>query len=220
MTRVKICGLTNAEDLESAVDAGADAVGYICDVSVDTPREVSPERAESLIAATPPFVTSVLVTMASDLERTADLVADLGPDAVQLHGSIDAERLSSFRESVDASVLLAVDADDPTTAESYDEVVDGFVVDTADEDGAGGTGETHDWSRTRTAARELDSPVVLAGGLTPENVAEAVRTVEPFAVDVASGVETDGGIKDADAVASFVERATRAGKDHELEAQP
>ncbi|SEV80944.1 phosphoribosylanthranilate isomerase [Natrinema salifodinae] len=220
MTHVKICGLTNEADLETAVDAGADAVGIICDVPVDTPREVSVERAASLAAAAPPFVTSVLVTMPDDPANAIDLVDEIEPDAIQIHGERRAGDLSYLRGRLDVELLLAVDADDAPTAETYDDIVDGFVVDTPAEDGGGGTGRTHDWDRTRTAAADLDSPLILAGGLTPDNVAEAVRTVEPFAVDVASGVEADGGVKDAEAVRSFVERATRTRRQAELETEP
>lgn len=210
-TRVKVCGLTNEDDLETAVDAGADAVGTICDVPVDTPREVDRDRAQELVAATPPFVTSVLVTMPTDVSETIDLVETVEPDALQLHGTVEPDALETIRSSVDPTLLLAVDADDLATAERYDEAVDGFVVDTTDEEGAGGTGETHDWDLTRAAGKRLESPVILAGGLTPENVADAIETVDPFAVDVASGVEREGGVKDPDAVTAFVERATAAG---------
>ncbi|WP_408957839.1 phosphoribosylanthranilate isomerase [Natrinema sp. 74] len=217
MTRVKICGLTAEADLRAAVDAGADAVGIICDVPVDTPREVSKERAASLAAATPPFVTSVLVTMSDEPEAVLELVETVDPDAVQIHGDIRPGDLADLRAKLDVELLLAVDADDATTAETYDDVIDGLVVDTASEDGGGGTGRTHDWDRTRTVAADLESPLILAGGLTPENVADAVETVEPFAVDAASGVEERGGVKDVDAVRSFVDRAKRTRRPAEAE---
>jgi len=217
MTRVKVCGLTNEADLETAVDAGADAVGFICDVPVETPREVSLEQATKLAAATPPFVTSVLVTMADDPTDAVELVEAIEPDALQFHGGASPDELASLRADVDIDLLLAIDADDVTSAEAYDGVVDGLIVDTAGEDGGGGTGRTHDWDRTREAAADLESPVILAGGLTPANVADAVRTVEPFAVDVASGVEKRGGVKDVDAVQSFVTRAKTARRPAEPE---
>ena len=216
MTRVKICGLTSETDLETAVDAGADALGIICDVSVDTPREVSIERAKALVAAAPPFVTTVLVTMPSGPNRAIELVEEIEPDAIQYHGSIRPGDLAYLRAKIDAQLLLAVDADDAETAATYDDVVDGLIVDTPGEDGGGGTGETHDWEQTRLAAVDLESPLILAGGLTPDNVGDAVQTVEPFAVDVASGVEADGGVKDPDAVRSFIDRATNARRPAEL----
>jgi phosphoribosylanthranilate isomerase len=104
-------------------------------------------------------------------------------------------------------VLVATDAD---RAPDYEGVADGLLVDSVDETGAGGTGETHDWTRTRELVDSLSIPVVLAGGLDPEDVAGAVRTVEPYGVDVASGIERSGGVKDHDAVRAFISRARGA----------
>ncbi|WP_135535730.1 phosphoribosylanthranilate isomerase [Halostella pelagica] len=210
MTRAKICGITRETDLRAAVDAGADAIGVICDVPVDTPREVSPDRAAELVAAVPPFVTSVLVTMVEDRESAAELVGRVGPDAVQEHGDLSAEAVAALGDAVDADVIKSVDAAEPERAAEYDGVADALLVDSVSEDGGGGTGETHDWERTRDATADLETPLVLAGGLTPENVAAAVRTVDPYAVDVASGVERANapGRKDHDAVSGFVDSAT------------
>ncbi|SFS49148.1 phosphoribosylanthranilate isomerase [Halostagnicola kamekurae] len=208
MTRVKVCGITRSADLQTAVDAGADAIGIITDVPVDTPRDVSPERAADLVAETPPFVTSVLVTMPSDYARAIELATEIEPDAIQLHGEIRPGDLAYLRAKLESRILLAVDAEDVSVAKQYDDMVDGFVVDSIGDDGAGGTGRTHDWERTRAETADLESAVILAGGLTPDNVVEAIQTAEPFAVDVASGVEERGGIKDPAAVESFVSRAT------------
>lgn len=204
MTRVKICGITREDDLQAAVAAGADAVGVVADVPVDTPREVRPERAADLVAAVPPFVTSVLVTMPDDPERTVALAETVAPDVLQVHGSLGVGDVAYLSAKTDATVLKAVAAGEGDRARRYADVADALLVDTAE---AGGTGRTHDWSRTRELVAELDAPVVLAGGLTPENVGEAVAAVDPYGVDVASGVEAAGGRKDHDAVAAFVERA-------------
>jgi len=209
MTRAKICGITSQSDLDAAVEAGADALGFTAAVTVDTPREIAVGRAADLVAAVPPLVTSVLVTMPESVERAVALVDEVQPDAVQLHGVLDPAEISAVRESVPSRVLAAVDAES-AEIDAYAAAADALLVDSADKQGGGGTGETHDWERTREVVTDLDVPVVLAGGLTPANVAEAVETVEPFAVDVASGVESAGGVKDHNAVAAFVERATRA----------
>ena len=103
--------------------------------------------------------------------------------------------------------IAAVDATDDALDE-YAGVADALVLDSTDERGAGGTGETHDWARARAVVADLDTPVLLAGGLTPENVSRAVRTVDPFGVDVSSGIEESGGAKDHDALRRFVDRAT------------
>ncbi|WP_254863655.1 phosphoribosylanthranilate isomerase [Halovivax gelatinilyticus] len=206
MTRVKICGITRETDLAAAVEAGADAVGFVCEVPVETPRACSIERVCELIAATPPFVTTVLVTM-TDVERAIDLVDIAEPDVVQIHAEYAAGDLAYLRSAVDASVVLATGVDRVPSVAQFEDLVDALVVDSVDDAGAGGTGETHDWERTRTAASTLSIPIVLAGGLAPGNVGAAVRAVEPYGVDVSTGVESAGGEKDPDAVRSFVERA-------------
>ena len=204
MTRVKVCGVTTREDLETVVEAGADAVGLIVDVSVDTPREIPDQRAVELARATPPFVTTVLVTMPDRPEATVELASRVQPDVVQVHGDLTPGDLAFLSAKAHGDVVKAVSPDEAAT---YDTVADALLVDSLDDEGAGGTGETHDWERTRELVERLESPVVLAGGLTPENVADAVEAVRPFAVDVASGVESEPGRKDADAVAAFVDAA-------------
>lgn len=209
MARVKICGLTRHADLRAAIDAGADAVGVISEVSVDTDREVDPATAADLLASVPPFVTGTLVTMPETAEDAVDLARTVGPDALQLHGEWTADEVAFIRAETDAKVIIAVDAEEETTARELDEAADALLVDSTTESGAGGTGETHDWEATGRLADELASPVVLAGGLTPENVAEAVAAADPFAVDVASGVEREEGRKDHNDVARFVRNAGR-----------
>jgi len=215
-TRVKVCGITNAEDRDVAVAAGADAVGLIAGVTVDTPREIDLDTAADLAAAVPPLVSSVLVTMPGDVETAVERVECVEPDAVQVHG-LAADELGALADALaasaspDVSLVAAIDAeaDDVRLAICAD-AADALLVDSIDEDGGGGTGRTHDWERTRERVAALGVPVILAGGLTPENVADAVETVDPFAVDVATGVEREGGVKDHDAVRQFVRRATRA----------
>ncbi|MFB6155144.1 MAG: phosphoribosylanthranilate isomerase [Haloferacaceae archaeon] len=209
MVRAKICGITREADLQVAAEAGADAVGVVSDVGVDTPREVPPARAADLVASAPPFVTTVLVTMPESVDRAVELAGAVEPDALQLHCDFSPDELRFVRAETSSRLLVAVGADEPERAEAYDDVADAILVDSASESGGGGTGETHDWTATRDLAADLSSPVVLAGGLTPENVAEAVATAEPYAVDVASGVEASGGVKDHDAVRTFVRRARR-----------
>jgi phosphoribosylanthranilate isomerase len=209
MARAKICGVTRGADLRAAAEAGADAVGVISEVPVDSPREIDSERAARLVAEAPPFVTTVLVTMPETRRRAIELAGAVDPDVLQLHAEFDPDDLTYLRAEAAAKLVVAVDADDPERAHALDDAVDAVLVDSTTESGAGGTGETHDWTATRDLAAELASPVVLAGGLTPENVADAVATVDPYAVDVASGVEVAGGVKDHDAVRAFVARARR-----------
>ena len=215
MTRVKICGLTSQRDVETVVDVGADALGFIVDVPVDTPRELTVDRAIELVDAVPPFAATVLVTMPESVDRAVELVDRIQPDTIQLHGELSPSAAASVTEQVPATTIKAVDADEPERCGRYAGAVDALLVDSVDGEGGGGTGETHDWERTAAVAADLDTPVILAGGLTPTNVAGAVETVVPYGVDVASGVEretaaADGSRKDADAVEQFVAQATTA----------
>ncbi|MDT3436682.1 phosphoribosylanthranilate isomerase [Haloarcula sp. 1CSR25-25] len=211
MTRVKICGVTDSADRDAVVAAGADAVGLIHGVPVDTPREVDEATAETLADGVPPFVTSVLVTMPTTVQEVVRRIDRIEPDAVQVHDGLSPAELGALDSRITQDIVAVVEADAPAI-EDYADHADALLVDSVDADGGGGTGETHDWERTREVVDSLDVPVVLAGGLTPENVAEAVETVGPFAVDVASGVESSGGRKDHDAVERFVRNATRASE--------
>ena len=208
-TRVKICGFTQADDVAAAVTAGVDAVGFITGVPVDTPREISTQTARDLITDVPPFVTSVVVTMPDTPDEAVDLVTTTAADAVQVHGTLTPAEIDTVRDGVDSPVIAAVDIED-TRIGAYADTADAVLVDSTGEDGGGGTGRTHDWTRSRTLRESVDVPLILAGGLTPQNVSDAVGTVDPFGVDTASGVEERGGEKDHDAVAQFTARAQQA----------
>lgn len=208
MTRVKICGLTAAPDRDAAIAAGADALGFVVDVPKETARELEVDRAAELIAAVPPFVTTVLVTMPPDADRAVELHGTVGSDVVQVHNDLPPEAVAEIARRTGAPVLKAIPAD-LEQARRYAPVADALLVDARDERGAGGTGETADWEATRAVGRAVDMPVVVAGGLTPQTVAQAVETADPFAVDVSSGVERREGRKDHDAVRAFVAAAKR-----------
>lgn len=210
MVRVKICGVTNRADLRTVERAGADAVGIITEVSVDTPRAVALDEAAALADAAPPFLTTTLVTIPETVEAAVETADAVGPDVLQVHSELPPDELRSIRESIPATVIGVVDAAQPDRARAVAPAVDAVLMDSIDDAGGGGTGETHDWAATAEVAVAVDAPVVLAGGLTPENVAEAVETVGPFAVDVASGVERAGGRKDPDAIRAFVANAVAA----------
>jgi len=209
MTRVKICGVTSARDRDAVVESGADAVGVIHGVPVDTPREVDAATAADLVAGVPPLATSVLVTMPTTVQAAVERVDAVQPDVVQVHDGLTPAELGALSRRVSQQVVAVVDAAADDLAD-YATHADAVLVDSVDDEGAGGTGETHDWERTREVVDSLGVPVILAGGLTPDNVAGAVETVGPFAVDAASGVESEGGVKDHDAVRAFVANATAA----------
>lgn len=203
--RVKLCGITRATDRDAAVRAGADAVGVISDVPVETPREVTPTRAGDLLADLEPFVTGVLVTMPESVQGAVRLVDRVEPEAIQIHAGLDPEQIGALRERVAVDVVAAVDSTGPV--EAYAGVADAVLVDSTDGEGGGGTGETHDWAQTAAHVDTLSTPVILAGGLTPANVGDAIEQVGPYGVDTASGVEREGGVKDHDSMAAFVATA-------------
>lgn len=206
MTRAKVCGVTSTADRDAVVAAGADAVGVIVEVDVETPREITASDAAALVADTPPFVSTVLVTMPDAVQDAITLQRVVGADAVQVHDGLAPEYVGGLRRRIDADVVAVVAVDDPAI-EAYAAHADALLIDSRGEDGGGGTGEPTDWQRAADLVAALDVPVVLAGGLTPENVADAVESVDPYAVDVASGVERTGGVKDPEAVRAFVSAA-------------
>ena len=205
MPRVKVCGFTHEDDVHAAVSAGVDAVGAIVDVPVETPREVTPKMAAELFETVPPFVSTVLVTMPDSLDRARELIGRVGPDVIQIHDGLSVEAVSELGRP-GLGTIVSVAHDDPAI-NKYATAADALLVDSADETGAGGTGRTHDWNAT-SELRDLEAPLILAGGLTPTNVSTAVETVDPFAVDVASGVEAEPGRKDPTKLQRFVEAAT------------
>ncbi len=198
MVRVKICGIRRLEHALVAVEAGAYAIG----LNFWRPgrRYVAPETARAIARALPPFVTRVGVFVDED-PATIRAIADLvGLDALQLHGAETPE----FCRQFDRPVIKGVRVRGPESLEGLGRYrVAGFLLDTHVAGEAGGTGQTFDWA---LAVRVQEAgPVILSGGLTPENVAEAIRAVEPYAVDVASGVETDGE-KDPQKIRAFASR--------------
>lgn len=196
MVKVKICGITNLEDALMAVEAGADALGFV--FFSKSPRHIFPEQAAGIIDRLPPFVQTVGLFVNEDsgaVNATADLC---GLDLVQLHG----EETPEFCREINRRVIKAFRVKDIT---SLDEIrnyhVAGCLLDAWSPAAHGGTGKTFNWDMAVAAA--ASGRIVLAGGLTPENVARAVQTVKPYAVDVSSGVESAPGKKDAELVRRF-----------------
>ncbi len=204
--RVKICGITNETDLTDAVEADTDAVGFIVGIQ-SSPRNLSMEHAQSLLVKIPPFVSSVIVTRELNLERLKRLNSTLQPDFLQIYCDISEFKGIMKELNEDVSVILGVDGGDSKVEDLLDisEFCDAILLDTLSSTKSGGTGRVHSWNASKQLRQAVDpKPVILAGGLKPENVAEAVRTVEPYAVDVASGVESSAGKKDHAKMAQFV----------------
>jgi len=208
--RVKICGITRKEDLEAAATAGADAVGFVVGVA-SSPRNLSLAEAGSLIRQVPPFVKTVLVMVPASLGEIVEACEALNPDALQVHGE-HLQDVGAVRDKLPAKLLIgavkAGSADEVGSAAEAAKMFDAVLLDSFVQGKHGGTGVVHDWNVSQHVRRLVyPKPLILAGGLNPENVAEAVRTVEPYAVDVSSGVERQPGVKDYRKMVEFVKNA-------------
>lgn len=211
MVRAKICGIRSEHDLRIALNAGADAIGFISGITHFSEDALDAERAAELSRLAPPFVTRVLVTHLEDAAAIVDLADRVGVDAIQVHGLVSIDTVREVRKtSGGRKIIKAVHVTGPEAVDVARSVApdcDAVLLDSRTADRLGGTGLTHDWSVSAavvTALHELGCPVVLAGGLGPDNVADAIARVHPFAVDVNSGVETATGDKQPDACAAFV----------------
>jgi len=198
---IKICGITRLGDAEHAVRAGATALGFV--FWRKSPRRIGVAQAAAIIAALPDGVATVGVFVNERAARVRDVIRTTGIKVVQLHGDEPPEDFDLERPIV-KSVTLDAMADAVRRWPSSTT----WLLDAADPVRRGGTGVQIDWERAHAAARH--HKVVLAGGLTPANVEAAIRAVQPFGVDVSSGVEASPGIKDGEKVASFVTNARRA----------
>ncbi len=210
MVRVKICGITNLEDALAAVEAGADALGF--NFYPKSPRYIEPERARAIIERLPPFVTPVGVFVNEyDLEAMARAMARARLAVVQLHGD---ERPAFCREVAERwRVIKAVRvASERDLRGLADYTVHALLLDAARPGAYGGTGERFDWELARHVAQFVPT-LILAGGLSPENVAEAIRLVRPYAVDVCTGVEARPGKKDLERMRAFIAVAKAAGRE-------
>ena len=199
---IKMCGITRVSDALHAIEHGATALGFV--FWPDSPRYIRPERAAEIIAALPDGVLTVGVFVNESVEGIRDVISTTGIATVQLHG----DEPAAYAATVGAPVWRAVtvDREGDTLAAWPAETT--FLLDAADPVHRGGTGVIVNWERT--ASLIGDRRVILAGGLTPSNVAEAIGAVRPFGVDVSSGVEDAPGIKNAEKVAQFLSRARSA----------
>lgn len=201
-TRVKICGITNADDAAVAVEEGADALGFI--FYRNSPRYVEPSVAKAIIATLPAFVTPVGVFVNEDCRTVRSIIDQCGIHFAQLHG----DETIAYCEELARPILKALRLKDRGSLLALAEFqgqggVRGFVLDSFSDKQYGGTGSQADWGLAAEAAEA--ATVLLAGGLTPENVVQAIKSVRPYGVDVSSGVESVPGKKDHQKVRTFLE---------------
>jgi phosphoribosylanthranilate isomerase len=210
-TRVKICGITRVEDALAAARAGADAIGL--NFWPGTPRRVSHATAQAIVAALPPFVARVGLFVDPDPGDVRAALDAVALDALQFHGSESAQMCRSFGRPYLKAIAVRQGVDLLESVSQFDDAA-GLIFDAYEPgDLPGGTGQGFDWSLlTRDVRASMRPPLVLSGGLTPDNVAEAIRRVQPYAVDVSSGVEERGpdgralrGRKDSARIAAFMQ---------------
>lgn len=203
--RCKICGITRIEDALVAAEAGADAIGLV--FYAKSPRAVTPEQARHIVAALPPFVTSVGLFVDAEPEWIDTVLAQVPLDVLQFHGNEAPEVCEQYGRPWFKALRVksgeSIEARVQVYAKAQAVLLDSFVPGVP-----GGTGQTFDWSQIPA---QLPIPLILAGGLTPSNVGEALTRVRPYAVDVSGGVERDKGIKDAERVRDFVRQVSRFG---------
>lgn len=202
MTDIKICGLTTPEALNAAQKAGATYAGFV--FYPKSPRNIAPDRAKTLTRLTPLKAVGLFVDPDDDM--LTRILAQAPLDMIQLHGSETPNRTAEIRAKFNLPVMKALriaDKSDLASAKSYDQVADWLLFDAKVTGEVGGTGQAFDWNILQDF--ESVKPWMLAGGLTPENVAEAIQKCKPDAVDVSSGVEAEKGVKDACKIAAFCE---------------
>ena len=202
--RVKICGITRQQDLHAACQAGADALGFV--FYEKSPRHVTIATAAALVCELPPFVQSVGLFVNADPALIEAVLQDVPLDLLQFHGDETPADCLRFGRPYIKAVRVNRDTDLLKCAADFD-TARGLLLDAWVPGVPGGTGERFDWS---LIPANLPRPVILSGGLTPDNVAEAVQRVRPWAVDVSSGVEAEKGIKDAHKIAQFIAKAKEA----------
>jgi phosphoribosylanthranilate isomerase len=211
--RVQIAGVASLEEALAAERAGADALGFTLRLPTGVHDDLTEGKARSIIAALPPFVSSVCITYVDTAREAVDLCRYLGVSALQLHGEFPTQEVPLIRAGLPhLKIIRAVHVTGVNAiaqARALERLADAIILDTYDPDTGrhGATGKTHDWTISRQIVESVRVPVILAGGLTPDNVADAIRAVRPWAVDVHTGVEDADGRRNFSKLRTFVVRA-------------
>ncbi|WOE81687.1 phosphoribosylanthranilate isomerase [Pseudomonas protegens] len=204
--RSKICGITRIEDALAAVAAGADAIGLV--FYAKSPRAVSVQQARAIIAALPPFVTTVGLFVNASRCELGEILDAVPLDLLQFHGDESAADCEGYHRPYIKALRVKVGDDVAAACQAYPRA-SGILLDTYVEGVPGGTGEAFDWS---LVPQGLSKPIILAGGLSAQNVAEAIARVRPYAVDVSGGVEQSKGIKDSAKIQAFMQAVRRSNE--------
>ena len=212
--RVKICGITSHRDAELAVSLGADALGFLVGLDYRADDEITPSHARAIIGRLPPLVSSVLVTHKTEVSWIVEACKAIRCDTVQLHGPFPLQKIASLKVCLPhVKIVKTVHVQDERAlglASEAGAFADAILLDTMTESRIGGTGKVHDWSISQEIVKSAPVPVILAGGLNPENIQDAIFRVRPFAVDINSGVEEPDGTESAERIRVLIVNAREA----------
>lgn len=215
VVRTKVCGITGVDEARVAAEAGADAIGCLVGLAGGAPDEVSADAARAVFASLPPYVARVLVTHRTTVAELVELVSATGAQVVQLHGAFPLDDVPELRRAAPhlSIVKCAHVVDEGSIEEALRAALasDAVLLDSRTADRIGGTGQVHDWAVSARIVASSPKPVILAGGLTPENVAGAVARVRPWGVDVNSGTRGPDGRKSHERIRAFVAAAKGQG---------
>ena len=200
MVCVKICGITRAEDALLAASLGADAVGF---VFADSPRKMTPQKAANIIDELPPFVKTVGLFVDESAERVENVIKNCRLDALQFHGDETPDYCKRFYGNKKIVKAFRMEGEETLSRLAAYRDVDAYLLDAYSPEKKGGTGKTFNWELV-VEAKKFNKPIILAGGLTVDNVKEAVEIARPYAVDVSSGVESAPGKKDPRLLKEFI----------------
>ncbi len=198
MVKIKICGFTNAENAQQAALAGIDAIGL--NFYAKSPRHVNIDSAREIVAALPPFVNKVGLFVNANPSLIDEVLCEVALDTLQFHGDESPSDCAQYEMPFIKAIRVSPEVDLIKTANEYSQA-GALLLDTYQSDFYGGSGKSFDWSLAKI---ELDLPIILAGGLTPDNVSAAIDIAQPYAVDVSSGVESAKGLKDIDKIRAFI----------------
>ena len=219
MVRVKICGNRSIEEVLMAVHAGADAIGLIVGARHHTEDNLVADIASEILRDIPPFISTVLVTHFLFAEEIMDVYRKVPTHIIQLHDDIALNEIKAIRRYLPyVRIIKSVHVVNETAIETsrfLAPFVDAILLDSRTEDRIGGTGLVHDWSISRNIVSLINKPVILAGGLNPRNIVEAIKRVRPFGVDVNSGVEFLDGRKDPQKINDFVWLSKKCAEEFE-----
>lgn len=211
--RIKFCGTASLADMRCAIDAGCDAMGFIMGVTHQSSDFVTAAETAKMIQQLPPFIEPVAVTHLQETEDLIGLVRDSRCTTLQVQNTVEPPELDVIRDALPyLKIVKAVHVTDVSAIETgklYEPYADALILDTRTEEKIGGTGIPHDWSISATIVANSTIPVILAGGLTPENVREAIRKVRPYGVDVHTGVKKEG-VRNPERTLAFAREARNA----------